>query len=379
MDVKFLPTLAALPATQWNTLVEGLSPFMRYEFLHALEHSGCVSEHTGWLPCHCVVYEQQELIAVMPMYLKFHSRGEYVFDHQWAQAYQRHGVRYYPKCLTAIPFTPCAGARWGIKNTVNTPEVLQQMFVAIQDLCANHACSSWHCLFPEPEHLASLTSLPILVREAVQFQWFNKGYADFTDFLQSLTSAKRKMIKRERAKVNEQGVQLIQLKGTEVSAEQWQIFYQFYAMTYLKKGSQPYLNVDFFLHLADQMGSTLLVVFARTAHEYVGAALSFIGEDTLYGRYWGCIEEYAMLHFEACYYQGIDFCIKTGLARFDSGAQGEHKIARGFEPITTYSAHWLHHEQFHHAIKAFISAEKNHVDAYKAQAALSLPFKDNHT
>lgn len=375
MEVQQITRISDIAALDWNQLTGLAYPFLRHEFLLALEQSGAVAEHTGWLPRHLLVRQAGELLAVMPLYLKLHSRGEYVFDQQWAQAFQQHGVHYYPKWLTAIPFTPCQGARLAIKDGTKISAVTQLLLNTIQQLAEQYGCSSWHCLFPSSQHLEQLRTQGLSIREGVQFQWFNKGYADFEAFLQTLSASKRKMIKRERKRVAEHGVQCLRLAGTDVSAEQWQIFFEFYAMTYLKRGTAPYLNLTFFQQLAATMGEQLLLVLALKDNKPVAAALSLIGDNTLYGRYWGCFKEYHSLHFEVCYYQGLDYCLEQGLQRFDSGAQGEHKIARGFEPISTYSAHWIKDVRFAKAITQFLSREQNMVQAYKQDAASYLPFK----
>jgi uncharacterized protein len=375
MEIKQITAINQIDSKAWNNLIRDDYPFMRHEFLRALEESGCVSEKSGWLPSHLLVYDDHELLAGMPLYLKTHSRGEYVFDHQWAYAYEQNGVGYFPKWLTAIPFTPCQGSRIVISAKADQKKITELLIGFIITLSEQINISSWHCLFPVGEQLERLRDLGLLIREGVQFQWFNKGYQTFDDFLVTLSSSKRKMLKRERRKVVEQGIEMIQLSGLEVTEDQWQVFYDFYRMTYLKHGMHPYLNLDFFLTCAQAMGDKLLLVFALKEGVYVGSALSFVGRDTLYGRYWGCLEEYNVLHFEACYYQGLDYCITNGLQRFDSGAQGEHKIARGFEPVTTYSAHWFKDERFAKAIGEFLVREKNAVRFYKDDAANYLPFK----
>jgi uncharacterized protein len=375
MEIKQITAIDQVDSVAWNTLVGDGYPFMRHEFLLALEQSGCVSEKTGWQPMHVLVTENSQLTAGMPLYLKSHSRGEYVFDHQWAYAYQLNGLSYYPKWLTAIPFTPCQGVRIAINEQADQQRITGLLLDFIKTQSGQGDISSWHCLFPIGEQLESLRALGLAIREGVQFQWFNKGYQTFDDFLSTLNASKRKMLKRERRKVVEQGIALIQLSGREVSEHQWLVFYDFYQMTYLKHGTRPYLNLVFFMACAETMGEQLLLVFALKEGAYVGAALSFVGGDTLYGRYWGCLEEYDVLHFEACYYQGLDYCIAHGLQRFDSGAQGEHKVARGFEPVTTYSAHWFQDGRFAKAIAQFLVREKSAVGFYKDDAANYLPFK----
>jgi uncharacterized protein len=375
MEIKQITAITQADSEAWNKLVGDGYPFMRHEFLLALEESGCVSTQTGWLPRHLLVTENKQLLAVMPLYLKTHSRGEYVFDHQWVYAYEQNRVSYFPKLLTAIPFTPCQGLRIAIKEEANQSQIMGLLVDFIKKQSEQHNISSWHCLFPVGQQLESLSTLGLLIREGVQFQWFNKGYQSFDDFLGTFNASKRKMLKKERRKVFDQGIEMIQLSGKEVTETQWQVFYDFYRTTYLKHGMHPYLNLDFFLACAKTMGEKLLLVFALKGKAYVGAALSFVGSDTLYGRYWGCLEEYNVLHFEACYYQGLDYCIENGLKRFDSGAQGEHKIARGFEPVTTYSTHWFKDGRFAKAIEQFLLREKSAVRFYKDDAAHYLPYK----
>jgi len=377
MEVKQIHSMAQVDCTVWNRLAGDAYPFLRHEFLSALEQSGSVSEQTGWEPAHLLVTEADELVAFMLLYLKRHSWGEYVFDHQWAQAYQQQGVDYYPKWLTAIPLTPCQGERIVFAEAVNPVEVMQVLLDFIKQLSDKLGISSWHCLFPVEQQAELLRSLGLSIREGVQFHWFNRGYSDFNDFLQTLNAGKRKMLKRERRRVSEQGVRLLRIAGPDVSEVQWRAFFQFYTMTYLKRGSQPYLNPAFFQQIAATIGEQLLLVLAVKDDNYIAAALSFVGADTLYGRYWGCHEEYNSLHFEVCYYQGLDYCIEHGLKRFDSGAQGEHKIARGFEPITTYSAHWIKDARFAKAIDHFLVREQQAIRLYKQDAASYLPFKQS--
>jgi uncharacterized protein len=375
MEVKQIHSMTQVYCADWNRLAGDAYPFLRHEFLLALEQSGSVCEQTGWLPQHLLVLDEEKLVAFMPLYLKQHSWGEYVFDHQWAQAYQQHGLDYYPKWLTAIPLTPCQGARIVFKAGIDPLEVTQLLLNFIKQLSEQCGISSWHCLFPAGQQAEQLRSLGLSIREGVQFHWFNQGYRDFNDFLQTLSASKRKMLKRERRRVSEQGIRLLRIAGPDVSDMQWQEFFQFYAMTYLKRGSEPYLTPAFFQQVAATMGEQLLLVLAVKDGKTIAAALSFVGADTLYGRYWGCYEEYNSLHFETCYYQGLDYCIEHGLKRFDSGAQGEHKISRGFEPITTYSAHWIKDARFATAIEQFLAREQKAVQLYKKDAASYLPFK----
>jgi uncharacterized protein len=378
MQIQQIHSITQVDREAWNRLAGLDYPFSRHEFLSALETSGSVTAATGWTPAHCLVKTDDQLIAALPMYSKQHSWGEYVFDQQWAQAYQQHGLHYYPKWLTAIPFTPCQGPRLLIAADSDQAAVLTLLFDYIRESAEPQNISSWHCLFPNSEQLATLSDLGLSLREGVQFQWSNAGYRDFADFLQTFNAAKRKMLNRERRRVLEQDIEMLRIPGPEITAQQWQVFYEFYSLTYLKHGTQAYLTPEFFQQIAAAMPEQILLILARKHSKYVGAALSFIGADTLYGRYWGCYEEYNALHFEACYYQGLDYCIAHGLQRFDSGAQGEHKISRGFQPITTYSAHWIKHPSFAQAIKQFLRREKHAMHAYKQDAATYLPFKQKN-
>ena len=375
MKVEQISAINQVDKAVWNDLAGSGYPFMCHEFLAALEESGSVSANTGWQPRHLLVRDEDRIIAAMPLYLKTHSWGEYVFDQQWAYAYLQYGGNYFPKWLTAIPFTPCQGSRFAIKEGVNPKTVLELLLTLIKEQSGRKGISSWHCLFPVPSQLAALRELGLLIREGVQFQWFNKGYRDFGDFLESFTSAKRKMVKRERRKVAEQGIEFIKLAGNDVTENQWRIFFDLYRATYLKKGSSPYLNLVFFLTCAERMGKNMLLMFAQKNGAYVGAALSFMDADTLYGRYWGCLAEYDFLHFETCYYQGLDYCLAHGLQRFDSGAQGEHKIARGFEPVSTYSAHWFADAGYANLIERFLNREKAAMQLYRQDATAFLPYK----
>jgi len=375
MEVKQIHSMTQVNANAWNSIAGNAYPFLRHEFLLALEQSGSVCESSGWLAGHLVLINEEQMLGFMPMYLKYHSWGEYVFDQPWAQSYHQQGLNYYPKWLSAIPFTPCQGSRILAQAGVDTVDVMILFINFIKQQAEQQGISSWHCLFPELQQLKQLRSLGLSVREGIQYQWFNRGYRDFNDFLNTMNASKRKMLKRERRRVSEQGIKLVRIMGTDVSEQQWQDFFRFYSLTYLKRNSEPYLNLAFFQQIADTMGEQLLLILAFKDELPIAAALSFIGDDTLYGRYWGCYDEYHSLHFEACYYQGLDYCIKQGLQRFDSGAQGEHKIARGFEPVTTYSAHWLRDERFALALESFLEVEQKQIQRYKEVAKTYLPFK----
>lgn len=377
LTVRILPRIADVDAAVWNALAGAAYPFMRHEFLLALEQSGCVSARSGWQPQHVLLERAGESapLACMPLYAKTNSMGEYVFDWSWADAYARHGLDYYPKLLTAIPFTPCAGPRVCVAGGLALDAVLPALIEGVGQLAEQRGASSWHLLFPEPELRDSLLAAGLLQRTGCQYQWFNAGYRDFEHFLESFSSRKRKNLRKERARVAEAGITFDVLEGAAITEAAWRQFFRFYQSTYFVRGRAPYLNVDFFLQLGRSMPGRLLLVLARKDEAHIAGALFFKGADTLYGRYWGCTEEYQFLHFETCYYQGIDYCIRHGIARFDSGAQGEHKIQRGFTPVPTWSAHWVRHPDFARAIAQYVREEECHIAAYVAQAREFLPFR----
>lgn len=375
MKVKQFNSLSQIDRDVWNDLAGTDYPYLRHEFLSALERNASACPETGWRSRHLLVYEQDEPVALMPLYLKSHSRGEYVFDHQWAEAYRNNGIAYYPKWLTAIPFTPCHGKRIAIKAGVDRNRIVSLIVAFMKQLLELSDTSSWHCLFPEPSTAEQLHSHGLQLRQDVQFHWFNKGYRDFDDYLDVFSAGKRKQVKRERRRVAEQDIHFLKIPGPNISKADWEAFFRFYQMTYFKRGMHPYLSLEFFLEIAETMPEQLLLIAAVKDCDYKGAALSFIGENTLYGRYWGCEEEYHSLHFETCYYQGLDYCLEHDLKRFDSGAQGEHKIARGFEPVYTYSAHWIKDRRFSEAISDYLTWERNEIRSYQTIASRHLPFK----
>lgn len=375
LDLEFISGLDQIDATDWNRLAGNAYPFLRYEFLSALENSESVSEQSGWQPHHLVGYRDRKPMAIMPLYIKTHSYGEYVFDWAWADAYHRNGFHYYPKLLSAIPFTPATGPRLCLDKSLNREAVTQQVVQQIKRLAEVKGYSSWHLLFPEEEEHQVFADCHLSERTGCQYHWFNRGYDNFDHFLAQLNSRKRKNIKRERKRVEDQGITLETFTGAEIDQHHIQTFYQFYQATYYKRAQKGYLTLAFFNELLERMAEQLVLVLAFRDDHPIAGALCIRGSDTLYGRYWGCLEEYECLHFEACYYQGIEFCIAQGLNKFDPGAQGEHKIARGFEPTATYSAHWLTHPAFRQAINRFLEDEAEGIDAYIEQASKLLPFK----
>ena len=381
LEVRFLDSITTIGAEQWNRLTGTDNPFTRYEFLWALENTGCTTEATGWRPQHIAVYSEgadedtEALVAIMPMYQKTNSYGEYVFDWSWASAYQNYGLNYYPKFVSSVPFTPSHGTRLFVDEAGNREEIATVIFDALQARAESIQASSWHILFPTEEEHRLFEKVGISARNACQFHWFNRGYQDFDAFLATLNSRKRKNIRRERKKVAEQGIQFETIAGGDITTEQWDTFYQFYQSTYMMRGMQGYLTPSFFTEVSRLMPEQVFMVAAISDEKIIAAALFFRSSDKLFGRYWGSARDYQFLHFETCYYQGQEYCIQHQLKSFDSGAQGEHKIQRGFEPITTYSNHWIANEGFAQAINNFLDEEKAHIERYKADASSLLPFR----
>ncbi len=350
-------------------------PFVQYEFMALLESSGCVGGRSGWLPRHILVWQGDKLVAAMPGFIKSHSYGEYVFDWSWADAYGRHGLDYYPKWINAMPFTPATGPRLAISPGVAAEAVVQALGQAWQALL-QEGVHSLHSLFPDAE---SFKALPKQwhTRWGCQFHWFNTGFKNWQDFLDQCNSRKRKMMVKERQKVQALNLTIAVKTAAELNAADWQAFYRLYQNTYAKRsGRAGYLTQDFFAGLQNLLPGHIHRVDISRDGQLIAAALYFSDDTTLYGRYWGCSEEHDGLHFEACYYQGIELAISLGLQRFDPGAQGEHKIARGFTPVFTCSKHLLAHGGFHEAVGAFCLEEQVGIERYLLSARESLPFKE---
>lgn len=380
--VHFLESLTLLGADIWNGLSGIENPFTRYEFLHELEQTGCTSKTSGWQPFHVAVYAGSEAsvlsdkpVAVMPLYLKTNSWGEYVFDWSWSNAYQSHGLDYYPKLVTAAPFTPSHGKRIFVAPDHNQQAVTEVIVKNVQEKAKSMGVSSWHVLFPDLDQHEQLSSLGLMPRIATQFHWFNTGYESFDHFLEALNSRKRKSIRKERRNVQEQGFQFKVTEGADITEAQWADFYLFYQSTYLVRGMQGYLKSSFFRAIAESMPEQIFMINAELEGKTIAAALFFKNTDKLFGRYWGCRADYQFLHFETCYYQGQEYAIANGIKSFDSGAQGEHKIQRGFEPIETYSDHWIANKGFAQAIANFLQEERPHIKSYQEEARQLLPFK----
>jgi len=380
MHCKFFTAIDDIPASLWNGLFDSENPFVQHAFLLALEESGCVNPQTGWQAQHIMLMDEDQPLAVMPLYAKSNSYGEFVFDWGWAEAYQRHGLNYYPKLITAIPFSPVAGPRVGVASSAVPGDVFAALLDALHQLAEKHHYSSWHLLFTGQRLQAALLEMKeegaFLHREAVQFHWYNRDYHRFDDFLATLRSSRRKNLKRERRMVAEQGITMHRKFGAEISDEEWQGFFHCYMSTYQKRsGHDGYLNRDFFDRLRANMTSRLMLVVARHGGEIVACSLFLFDSNRLYGRYWGALKTFSCLHFETCFYQGIEFCIEQGLKEFDPGTQGEHKLMRGFEPVRSASYHWIADSRFRVAIADFLIHEKRSTDQYKEQAETFLPYR----
>jgi predicted N-acyltransferase len=352
------------------------NPFLAHAFWLALEESGSATPRKGWAPRHLVLKDGSGAIAaVMPCYLKSHSYGEYVFDHSWAVAYERAGGRYYPKLQTAVPFTPVPGRRILIRPGVPEDEVRALLAAAAVEVAKQNRASSWHLTFTKREEWEALGALNLLQRTDTQYHWHNRGYESFDDFLSTLASRKRKTIRKEREQARASGVALEWLTGSDIKEAHWDVFFRFYMDTGSRKWGSPYLTRAFFSLVGQSMADRILLVMGKRDGAYVAGALNFIGGDTLYGRYWGCLENHSFLHFEACYYQAIDYAIANKLAHVEAGAQGEHKLARGYAPETTYSLHYFADPGLRAAVASYLRQERQVVEREKEILNGALPYK----
>lgn len=373
--------VADLSANEWNALDHEGYPFTRHEFLTALETTGCIGDQTGWRPWIVTLRDERGLAAAAPAWLRDDSYGEFVFDFAWAQAYARHGLRYYPKLVVAAPFTPATGPRLLVRadlaaesaRRLHWRRMLQQELLTLVE---RESLSSVHMLFPTTAELEALGP-QWLARIDCQFHWHNRGYKDFDDFLATFTAEKRKKAKRERRRVAEAGIRFESRLGIEASLNEILIAWQLHRTTFLRRGNEPYLAAETFVQIAKTMGDALLFKFAMLEQEIVAVAVFFVGRDTLYGRYWGSAEDHHSLHFETCYHQGIEFCIERGLARFEPGTQGEHKVSRGFVPTRTHSAHFIAEPRFRAAIADYLEREREAVDRYAAGIAEHVPYRES--
>ena len=368
---RVAPGVGAIPADQWDALAGTGNPFVGHAFLSALEDSGSVGPGTGWNPAPIMIEDARGTpLAAMPAWLKSHSQGEYVFDHAWADAWHRAGGRYYPKLQIAVPFTPATGPRLLLADEAYAAPLLR----AAETLCAQNGLSSAHATFIEPGQRHLFERAGWLLRNDIQFHWHNRGYGSFEDFLADLSSRKRKDLRKERARAQE-GVEIRHVSGGDLRPEHWDAFWVFYQDTGARKWGQPYLTREAFDLFGERMAERILLVLAFVDGAPIAGALNFIGEEALYGRYWGCTAERPFLHFELCYYQAIDAAIARGLARVEAGAQGGHKLARGYQPVPTWSAHWLADAGFREAVADFLEREREGVAQDSLYLAGRTPFR----
>jgi len=377
VQVRFLNSIQQISMAQWQRLNSSSCPFLRYEFFKALEESESTCAASGWQPHHLTLNNDHGLNSIMPMYLKNHSWGEYVFDWDWANAFEQHGVDYYPKLVSTLPFTPVTSDK-----LLSKTHQQQSLFHLLTDHCQQQNINSWHLLYcpkiPEEqlaEELDEALADNVYERNTVQFHWFNRDYKNFDDYLNTFTARKRKNTRKERLSIVEQGLSVRQVIGRNITAIELNFFYLTYQLTYLRRGHKPHLNFSFFEQVFKSMADNILLVIASHQAQDVACALFFFDDENLYGRYWGSSQFFNHLHFELCYYQGIEFCIENNLKIFNPGTQGEHKIQRGFEPVLTHSYHWIKHAPFKSAVKDFCLQEQQQMKIYQQQCLQALPFK----
>jgi predicted N-acyltransferase len=376
MRAGVINRLDELADGQWNRVAGTRNPFLRFEFLAALERHRCVGEAFGWYPQHLVVYDDDgELAGVAPLYLKDNSYGEFVFDWSWADAYQRSGRRYYPKLVSAIPYTPVTGPRLLVRVGADRAAVIDALVHKALELTRETGCSSLHWLFTDGGDTDTLLNYGLLRRTGCHFHWHNREYRTFDDFLQQLNSRKRKKIRRERRSVDDAGIRMEIIHGNEASEELWETMYRFYRSTFERKSGIATLSRDFFHDICQTMGEQVVLVCAREGRRTVAGAINLRSDTALYGRHWGCSDHYHNLHFETCYYQGIDYCIEHKLSLFEPGAQGEHKISRGFLPILTWSAHWIEDVPFREAVSRFLANEHELMLDYHNEMSTYSPYR----
>jgi predicted N-acyltransferase len=373
MQARFHEAISELPASAWDALNPDGNPFLRHAFLSMLETHGCICAETGWQPLHVSLWQDAELLAAMPLYVKSHSYGEFVFDWSWAEASHRIGQPYYPKLLAAVPLTPVVGPRLLVRTD---RDLRGQMAEIMKTLTDEHGFSSAHANFVSAEEHADWEAAGLLRRSDWQFHWFNNGFGDFQEFLNQLSSKKRKNIRQERARLAEEGWRFERFPGSEAKQSDWQCMYEFYAGTFARKGNWAVLNRDFFLDLGNQIPESCVLVFGHHEGEVRAGALFFQSANTLYGRYWGCNQYSPGLHFETCYYQGIEYAIERGLECFDPGAQGEHKMARGFVPVATHSFHYLRDPQLRSAVRHWLGREQQYHQLRGTELKTHSPYRN---
>ncbi|MCL7048087.1 hypothetical protein MKW94_025227 [Papaver nudicaule] len=386
LSVSVVSSISEISSEEWDacaieaTGADKMNPFLSHGFLSSLEETGCAVKETGWSPVHIVARnESEEILGVVPLYLKSNSYGEFVFDHSWADAYYRCGVPYYPKLQSCVPFTPVTGQRILLRNTWCKDQVFEKLVEALKDLTAKFKVSSLHITFPSENEWLKMKEHGFLQRVGLQYHWRNRDYKNFDEFLMDMKQSKRKNVRQERKKISTQNLTMKRLRGHEIKAKHWESFYHFYRSTTDDKWGRAYLTRDFFHVMGEKMGDQVLLVVAEDGDDLVAGALNLIGGDTIYGRLWGCLPQayYPSLHFEACYYQAIEAAIELNLSKVEAGAQGEHKIQRGYLPVTTYSSHYILDNDFRSAIGDFVGREATQVKAVIKMLHDSGPFKDD--
>jgi predicted N-acyltransferase len=377
--MKVVPRIADIPSDVWDRLANPdpatHDPFVSHAFLKALEDARTVGRRAGWLPCHLVLEQGGVITAAMPNYLKSHSKGEYIFDYGWAEAYERAGGRYYPKLQCAVPFTPVPGRRLLVGTDDGAEQRERLLLAGAIELTQQQDASSLHLTFLTEGEWQRAGASGLLQRTDQQFHWQNDGYATFDDFLGSLASRKRKGIRRERLEALAAGLTIEQVRGAEITEAHWDAFFRFYVDTGNRKWGHPYLNREFFSYLGAAMADRCLLIMVRHSDRYIAGALNMVGGDCLYGRYWGAIEHHPCLHFEVCYYQAIDYAISHGLRRVEAGAQGEHKLARGYMPTPTYSVHWIADPALRRAVDRYLTEERRHMAHQREALAQYGPYR----
>jgi uncharacterized protein len=386
LTIRVATSLSDVDAVAWDRLAlashpgdpaqEPDNPFVSHAFLSALEDSGSATAKTGWQPVHLLVEDEAgDLQAAMPLYLKSHSQGEYVFDHAWADAYQRAGGRYYPKLQACVPFTPATGPRLLMASDMDRIAMIKRLVQGAQALRDKTHASSLHVTFLPQSDWQALAGENFLQRIDLQYHWFNAGYGCFEDFLDDLASRKRKAIRRERREALSGGIEIIPLSGSDLTEAVWDRFFDFYRDTGGRKWGRPYLTRPFFSLIGEKMADRIVLMMARRAGQWIAGAINFKGKETLYGRHWGCVEEHPFLHFETCYYQAMDYAIAHGLKRVEAGAQGEHKLARGYKAVETYSAHDLADPALQRAVADYLKGERAHLRMVREEMGAMLPFR----
>ncbi len=378
--LEIIESLSEVSAADWNALLTpDASPFLKHEFLSTLEETVCVVVNTGWQVAHLALYRSAQLIGAMPLYLKQHSYGEFVFDWSWAQAYEQQGMQYYPKALCAIPFTPVQGSRILFSPAEDAAQIQRKLIAGLKTLVVQNHLSSAHILFPLGEQTQAMVDQGFMLRDSVQFHWHNQNFINFEQFLAALTMKRRKNIRQERDKVSREGISFRHVPGQLANDEDWAFFYRCYENTYIEHHSSPYLNQDFFRLIGKRMPENLHLILAQRGDLPIAASLLFVDRtiSKAYGRYWGALEHVPCLHFETAYYQAIEYCIDQQIETFEGGAQGEHKMARGFLPTTIQSAHYIADPQFSKAVKHFLEREQRGIGAYVDELAEHSPLKSS--